>query len=96
MEAADGVVAEVGVVGEGGGDPGVRELEEGGAAGAEEDGRLAIDVPGDGLGAKEAELGAAGEAGEGTEEILAFDGGDDMGAGGFHMGSDVGGSPLVS
>ncbi len=71
VEAANGVVKEMGVVREGGGDPGMGELEEGGAAGAEKDGGFAVDLPSDGVGAEKAEAGVAGKLGEFGEEVFA-------------------------
>lgn len=76
VEAADGIVEKVGVVGEGGGDPGMGELEEGGSAGAEEDGGFAVDLPGDGAGAEEAEARVAGEVRQMREEVFDVGGGD--------------------
>ena len=39
---------------EGNGHPGMRELQQGGATRAEKESRLAIDAPGDGVGAENA------------------------------------------
>ncbi len=61
METVDGVVKKIRVVSEGGGDPRMGELEEGGSASAEEDGGFAVDLPGDGGGAEEAEARVARE-----------------------------------
>jgi hypothetical protein len=46
VETANRIGESPGMLGDPGGDPGVRQLKQQGAAGAKEDGRLAIDPPG--------------------------------------------------
>jgi len=46
VEPANRISKSPGMLGDGGGDPGVRQLKQQGAAGAKEDSRLAVDPPG--------------------------------------------------
>jgi hypothetical protein len=46
VEPADRISNGPGMLADGSGDPGVRQLKQQGAAGAKEDGRLAVDPPG--------------------------------------------------
>ena len=77
MEAADGVVEEIRVVSERGGDPRMRKLEQGGSASAEEDGGFAIDRPGEGGGTEEAASRIAGKVRQMGEQSFAV-GGEDV------------------
>jgi hypothetical protein len=45
VEPSNRISKSPGMLGDGGGDPGVRQLKQQGAAGAKEDGRLAVDPP---------------------------------------------------
>ena len=76
VEAADGVVEEVGMMGEGGGNPGMGELQQSGSACAEKDGGLGVDLPGYGARAEEAVAGVAGKIGQMRKEIFDVLGGD--------------------
>lgn len=68
VKAGEGIGAEIGVVIEGDGDPGMGELEQGGAAGGEKERGFAVDTPADGSGAEETDEGVAIGAAEGVDQ----------------------------
>lgn len=77
VEAGDGAMENSGVIGDGGGDPGMGELEERGASSAEEDGGFARDAPDSRVGTEEASAGIGAGAGEGLEVGFEISGGDE-------------------
>ena len=76
VKAADGVIHEVGMMHQRGRDPGMSQLQQSRASGAKEDRGLAVDAPGQRIGAEEAEAGLAGKRIELGAQLLDVRGQD--------------------
>lgn len=78
VKAGEWVGAEIGVVVNCGGDPGMGELEERGSSGGEEECGFAVDAPAYGLGVEDSGEGIAGRSAEGGGEFVELGRGDRM------------------
>src|SRR5262249_7490387 len=86
VEAPDWMRKSIGMLLDGGGDPGVRELHEQRAAGTEKNRSLAVDLPGDGVRTKQARVGARRRRAREVQFALQAFRIDDVGGLFFHWG----------